>query len=219
MCQDKDTMPPVYIQDSHRERFKTIVDYLFPRDSTSFILLGRDIDSTILSKYQSFQIESWLVEDGVYGYLELLYRGSRDGWDSEDFHAKCDNKGATVAVIRSSDGFIFGGFADKSWKSSGGYCESDKAFLLSLKSPESEVGPKNMSINQNKCSSAMGHVSSYGPTFGGYNDLYIGSDANNNSSSSSNLGHTYELPPGQTNTFLVGSKNFKVSEIEVFQII
>ena len=65
----------------------------------------------------------------------------------------------------------------------------------------------------------MYHDSSFGPTFGGGNDFHIASDANNNSNSSSNLGHTYELPPGQTKTFLVGSKNFKVSEIEVFQVI
>ena len=42
-------------------------------DFTSFILLVREIYSTMLSKYHSFQNESWLVEDGVYGGLDLLY--------------------------------------------------------------------------------------------------------------------------------------------------
>ena len=65
----------------------------------------------------------------------------------------------------------------------------------------------------------MYHISSYGPTFGGGVDLRIASGVINNSNACSYLGHTYEVPPGQTNTFLVGSKNFKVSEIEVFQII
>ena len=69
------------------------------------------------------------------------------------------------------------------------------------------------------CSNAMLHLSSYGPIFADGYDLYIASDANNNINSSSNLGQTYELPPGQTDTFLVGSKHFKVSEIEVFQVI
>ena len=123
-------------------------------------------------------------------------------------------------MIWSTGGFIFGGFADKSWKSDGGlYCESDKAFLFSLKSPSPELGPIKMSINQNKCSGAMYNHSSSGPTFGGGDDFGIASDANNNSSSYSYLGNTYELPPGQTNTFLVGSDNFKVSDMEVFQII
>ena len=139
--------------------------------------------------------------------------------DGIRFHAKCDNKGATITVIRSSGGFIFGGFADKSWKSSGAWCESDKDFLFSLKSPSPEVGPTKMRIKQNRCSVPMYHDSSFGPTFGGGNDFHIANDANNNSRSYSILGHTYELPPGQTNTFLVGSNNFKVSDIEVFQII
>ena len=76
-----------------------------------------------------------------------------------------------------------------------------------------------MCINQNMSYIAMIHYPSCGPTFGGGHYLYISSDANNNSDSSSNIGHTYELPPGQTNTFLGGSNNFKVSDIEVFQII
>ena len=93
--------------------------------------------------------------------------------------------------------------------------------MFSLKSPSDEVGPTKIRIKPNMCSNAMYHNSSFGPTFGGGRDFRIASDANNNSNSCSYsiLGYTYELPPGQTNTFLVGSKNFKVSEIEVFQII
>ena len=183
-----------------------------------FIFQVRGSASTILFKHHSLQIKCWLLEDGVSGDLELLYRGSLDGWKGSDFHAKCDDKGATITVIRSSDGFIFGGFADKPWKSSAGvWCESDKAFLFSLKSPSSEVGPTKMSIKQSECANAMYHDSSLGPNFG--NDIHIANDANRNSNSSTNLGNTYELPSGQTDKFLVGSKNFKVSEIEVFQII
>ena len=66
-----------------------------------------------------------------------------------------------------------------------------------------------MRINQNKCSNAMFGHSSYGPIFGGGHDLCIKIDSNNNSNSFSNLGNTYELPPGQTNTFLVGTKKSK----------
>ena len=57
-------------------------------DSTSFILLVRDIYSTMLSKYHSFKNEIWLVEDGVYGGLDLLYLGSSYGRKGEYFHAK-----------------------------------------------------------------------------------------------------------------------------------
>ena len=195
------------------------MDYYFPGESAPFLLQWERINSTILSKFLSYQIERWLSEDGVSGYLELVYWGSRDGWKASYFHAKCDDKGATITVIRSSDGFIFGGFADKPWISSDEYCKSDKAFLLSLKSTSNEVGMAKIRIKQNMCSNTMFHSSSYGPILGGVYEICIYSDSNNNIRSESIIGNTYEIPPGQTDTFLVGSNNFKVSEIEVFQII
>ena len=67
-----------------------------------------------------------------------------------------------------------------------------------------------MHINQNTCSKATWHYSYYGPTFGGGRDFHIAGDANSNSESYSNPGVAYDLSPGQTKTFLVGSKNFKV---------
>ena len=58
MCENEETLPYyVYIQDTHQENFETIVDYLFPGESTSFILQGKGIDSTILSKHQSSRIK------------------------------------------------------------------------------------------------------------------------------------------------------------------
>jgi hypothetical protein len=63
---------------------------------------------------------------------------------------------------------------------------------------------------------------SYGAIFGGGNDLHICSNANSNQSSYSNLGATYQPPPGyqyntqQTQSLFAGSKNFTATEIEVF---
>ena len=94
-----------------------------------------------------------------------------------NFHAKCDNKGATIAVIQSTGGFIFGGFSDKPWTSSGKYCKSDKYFLFYLKSWSNEVGPKKIRMKQNICSSAIFHSPSYGTNFGGGHDLYTANDA------------------------------------------
>ena len=64
--------------------------------------------------------------------------------------------------------------------------------------------------------------SSNGPTFGGGHDLYISSDSNANSSSYSNLGHTfnntqYTYGSNEAKNFLAGSYNFQVGEIEVYR--
>ena len=58
--------------------------------------------------------------------------------------------------------------------------------------------------------------SGYGPTFGGGYDLYIASGANANSSSYSNLGHTYQCPTNGNSSFFVGQRDFSVNEMEVF---
>ena len=74
MCHNEDMMPTsVYIQDSHKKHSEKILGYLFPGDSISFTLLIREIDSTIISKRHSSQIDSWLLDDGIYVYLEILY--------------------------------------------------------------------------------------------------------------------------------------------------
>ena len=64
---------------------------------------------------------------------------------ASDFHSKCDNKGETIAVIQSTSGFIFGGFSDKPWASSGKkLCESDKDFLFSLNITSNKVGTRKI---------------------------------------------------------------------------
>ena len=57
--------------------------------------------------------------------------------------------------------------------------------------------------------------SSYGPMFGGGHDLFISNNANTSHSGSS-LGTTYQLPPGQQNTFFTGATFFTVTDYEVF---
>ena len=49
--------------------------------------------------------------------VNLLYRGSKDGWAARDFHRLCDKKGPTVTLVKSSAGRISGGFTTVSWTS------------------------------------------------------------------------------------------------------
>lgn len=63
---------------------------------------------------------------------EIIYKASKDGWTSVNFHQKCDNQGETIVVIKSTNGYIFGGYSPQSWTSVGAYTSDSKAFLFSL---------------------------------------------------------------------------------------
>jgi hypothetical protein len=64
-------------------------------------------------------------------------------------------------------------------------------------------------------------ISGWGPFFGG-GDLPICNNPQVNQQSSSNFGHTYQLPPGyvynseQAKNLLAGQYHFLTTEIEVF---
>eukprot|EP00588_Corethron_pennatum_P027358 CAMPEP_0194312080 /NCGR_PEP_ID=MMETSP0171-20130528/9001_1 /TAXON_ID=218684 /ORGANISM="Corethron pennatum, Strain L29A3" /LENGTH=601 /DNA_ID=CAMNT_0039066451 /DNA_START=172 /DNA_END=1977 /DNA_ORIENTATION=+ len=176
--------------------------------------LSVSLDSIIL-KEEEYQRElyKFLDVDNLDGNLELLYRGSRDGYSGSTFHEKCNNQGATVTVIKSTEGFVFGGFADLPWTSDGDYHASPKAFLFALKS-HSGIESTKMRIQNNR---AVYHDEDgeYGPTFGDGHDLHIANDSNTNRHSYLRIGSAYNYPPGQT-VFITGERNFRVDEIEVF---
>jgi hypothetical protein len=73
-----------------------------------------------------------------------------------------------------------------------------------------------MNIKQDRTDAIL-CSSSYGPTFGGGNDLRMVNNPNS-SNCSYTLGTTYDCPAGQSaTTFLTGSQNFTVNEMEVFE--
>ena len=75
-------------------------------------------DSVILSSDQQQTLIKWLKEtltSASYDYA-LIYRASRNGWGSANFHSCCDNKGPTVTVVKSGN-YIFGGYTEHPWES------------------------------------------------------------------------------------------------------
>jgi hypothetical protein len=198
-----------------------LIGVLTPAQKEEWMLsiLASVIDSQTLSPQQYDQILSWLPETsgGKQVKLALLYRASRDGWQGQDFHSRCDNKGATVTVNRCTGGFVFGGYADAPWHSGNNYTHSAQAFLFSLHSP-SGVGPVKLPLVKNQKRAIYCHKS-HGPTFGGGHDLYVADCANSDTGSATNLGQTYQLPPGQSaTTFFTGSHTFQAAEVEVYQV-
>ena len=91
-----------------------------------------------------------------------------------------------------------------------------ESFLFSLVNPSGDT-PTKLPLKGTANQYGIYCNSSYGPTFGGGDDLRISNSANENTDSYSQLDNTYECPPDATNTtFLVGDRNFTVNELEVF---
>ena len=66
--------------------------------------------------------------------IKLLYRGSRDGWrGQEDFHRLCDNKGPTIALVKSSVGRVCGAYLSVPYANSGDWKKDNKAVKVITK--------------------------------------------------------------------------------------
>ena len=168
-----------------------------------------NIDSHILKIY-----EINLIEKGVQKNLKkkinkytLLFRASRDGYRTSNFHSKCDGKSNTVTLVETMTGRRFGGFTDAQWDQSGNYKTGSNGFIFSLDNNE-------IYYNKNNQYNIYCH-SNGGPTFGG-NDFYICDSCNSDGSSYDNSGNSYETN-GKKNA-LAGSYNFLVRDYEVFQL-
>ncbi len=175
----------------------------------SNILTTSEMKDNLISLIQFNHSNTW----------KLIYQATRDGFGVSTFHSKCDNKPNTLSLIRSTNGNIFGGYTEQSWSGSGQYKTDRNAFIFSLINKQN----KPLKMKCEKCENAIygNSYSGHGPTFGGGHDFYISDNSNTNTDSYSNLGHSYPHPDyasgsSEAKSFLAGSYNFRVSEIEVY---
>ena len=186
-------------------------------------------------------IKGWVQSDfpafaGKTVTLERCHSAAESTNDQASaFHATCNNKGPTVTVIKSAQGYVFGGAIDASWNTDGSSWNAAPGyapFLFCLKcfGVGDSPAPRQMHMTQ-KNNDAWYANAGYGPTFGGgfvlsLQGLADGSDGR----SYANLGGTYECPiSGEDKT--TGCKNwmantdfpdddkpgfFKVDDFEVF---
>ena len=97
----------------------------------------------------------------------------------------------------------------------GEYVRCSQAFLFSMVNPHG-LGPIKLPLKTGKEQYGIRSFNGYGPTFGGGHDLHISENANTNTNSVSNLGHSYQCHPGQQSTFFTGGMRFTVTDYEVF---
>jgi len=172
-----------------------------------------DFDSVIINPDQELElVKTWLGKEKQHE-LQLIYRASRDGFSSMDFHKNCDNVGPTLVVCKSKAyERVFGGFTSKNWSQAETYVDDPEAFLFSLSN-----GTKHPIIESSCAIYCSGMA---GPMFGAGYDLFICPDSNVDDSSCSALGMTYQADEwlGDLSVYLGGESNFMIDEIEVFRV-
>ena len=71
----------------------------------------------IVNQQYDYYLKEWT---GDYKW-KLLYRASEHDYTAKSFHEYCDDKGPTLIIIKSSGGWIFGGYTTQSWSSNSIY--------------------------------------------------------------------------------------------------
>ena len=155
-----------------------------------------------------------------YNRMELIYRGSRDGMTSNNFHNKCDNKNPTIVLYKNIKDSVFGGFTSLAWANSGNYRPDPQAFIFTLVNIHNSEPTKFKIKSENE---GVYHNSGYGPTFGSNCDIGIGISDFLNSDAYTDFPCRYVDSLGKGRSIFTGDFNndntaFRLKEIEVFQL-
>jgi len=172
------------------------------------------IDSTLVNRKHITLFTNWIDkrdEDTKYINVpykfNLLYRVNRDGNTAAAFHAKCDNKEATIVVVKIANSEqIVGGYNPLFWESGHSNKSTKDSFIFSI-IDENNLQSANVVYSKGDEYSIQCY-SHCGPIFG-YNDLYL------NFCHGPNVwnGSAYSYPT------LNLPSSMNVDDYEVFQVI
>lgn len=218
MVASNDQLP--VIKHDHMLLLESVVSKLF-KGKEDHILPKMYFDSSIIvQNSEQTQMVTWLKEasDVKKSYAKLIYRASQDGWDVDDLHRHCDDKGAVFVVVKTTKGYVFGGYMD------GGIVNRNPdAFLFSLKC-HAGLPPTKMKLKRGEESYGYdafcndGYILGFGRS--GDDLTLFDQNFTDIKKGRASIGGTYDLPVGSNSTFLTGSSTsyFDVAEVEVFQV-
>ena len=152
----------------------------------------------------------------------LVYRATEDGDKASDFHQRCDKIGPNITLVKTRNGYIFGGFTMKNWEHLKRDINENKPNLGSasrdVRAFGFSVNYQKIYNNERKNEFAIWCNRNYGPTFKNNffqifdNSLKFGGHCS--SRKNSHFG-------GQKYDFEItgGESRFTIYEVEVFEII
>ena len=169
--------------------------------------------TSLLNDEEKKLISKWIDPNKIIKFY-LLFSTSKDGDSSLTFHTYCDGESPTVTIVKDISGIKFGGYSTQSWSQStcgASYSRAPCSFIFNLSNK------KRYDLIDQFNTTAIYRDNSYGPTFGGGQDLYISNGCTSNAYSICNK-HSYNT--GNNNLLVLsGSTNFQVSIYEVFKVV
>jgi len=90
------------------------------------------------SKIEEISIKYWIHGDSQI-LFKLLFRMSRDGTSTFNFHCKCDRKGKTLILVETKDGKRLGGYTSLQWNMEGEKRYGDNLWLFTFENNMSRL--------------------------------------------------------------------------------
>ncbi|KAJ5072794.1 hypothetical protein M0811_09240 [Anaeramoeba ignava] len=73
-------------------------------------------ESTILNEEYLINLQKWIPNQNFFKLCKLGFSTKNDGFNTNDFHQKSDDKGETLVLIKTEKGFVFGGYTSVGFK-------------------------------------------------------------------------------------------------------
>jgi hypothetical protein len=154
---------------------------------------------------------------------QLLWRGSRDGFEPNNFQDRCVGHANTVTIILDKNGNIFGGFTPVPWELGEDFKEDEsvRSFIFTLKNPHN-FPPRKFPLKREKRFKAIGCHPQCCTTFGNIDmrvreHCYYAGARNFTRHDTKWNQWAYANDSGIEHVF-TGDHFFVVKEIEVFEI-
>ena len=158
----------------------------------------------ILNDESKKMLISWLPRKPIK--LTLLMNSNIDGDSTTAFMKKVNGKCPTLAVIKTTNGYIFGGYTTQFWKE--GEVKDENAFVFSIDKK------KKYLIKQPEHATGYGNNSWWG--FGcGYNAIVCYENCTKRNDNYVDNG-TYDIP--EKYELNGGERNFTVKSFEIYQV-
>ncbi|CAG8635679.1 11880_t:CDS:2 [Ambispora gerdemannii] len=211
----RDLIPELTIEQIIRYNFKPEI---YPQGVT--LARRLQFDSCLIRPIHAAILASWIDRLGQRRYLheeipyrlQLLLRGTRDGFDSNTFHKLCDDHSRTVVIMRiKGSDEIIGGYSPTRWMTNEGYWNTEDSFLFSFGSRGAIEDARLSRVSKSRSYYAIRlNGSEHGPCFGDKDLTMRGKFDEEGSCSCQKDDYTESVT-------IVGS--FAVNEYEVFHVV